>query len=328
MSRRIFLILLAFAFTGAIASRPSMETQAQAGSASQMIAAINQLRANHGLGPLEQHPILMSIAQSHSNYQASIGQGTHVGPGGTSPKDRAIAAGFGGGATVYLSENWAAGTNLSIQRAIYDFWDDSAHMGTMLGTQYKYIGAGVAFDGNYVYYTVDTGAWVGDPNPAPPAGGEESPNLPTTTAIPVEKSTPNPDGSVIHVVRAGQTLWTIAVVYDLPLEELMAINGFNENTFLYVGDEVIIRPADASTSTPPPTSPPTPTATASSPTPKGATASPTPSPQKMPPTPVLSPTSTPLKLSSDSSKRPTLIIAVLVAGGAILVTLIRSLIRK
>jgi len=330
MSRKLLLILFSLAIIGLILFLPAVETQAQAGTASQMIAAINQLRANNGLAALEQHPILMSVTQAQSEYLAARGQGGHDGPGGSTPKDRAIAAGFGGGATIYLSENWAAGNNLSIQRAIYDLWDDPAHMGTMLGTQYKYIGAGVAFDGNYVYYTVNTGAWVGDPNPnpAPPTSGEESPILPTTTAIPVEKSTPNPDGSIVHVVQAGQTLWTIAVVYEIPLEELRAVNGFTDNTVIYVGNEVIIHPADTFTLVP--TSPPTNTSTASpSPTEEAtATESPTPSSQKMPSTPVLSPSPTPVEFSSDGSKRPAFIAAVLIAGGAVLVTLIRSLSRK
>lgn len=331
MPRKI-LPFLSLIILCAIILAPTLKTQAQAGSAAQMIAAINQLRANNGLAPLQEHPILMYIAQTHSEYQAARGYGGHDGPGGSSPKDRALAAGFGSEASGYIavSENWAAGTNLSIQRTIYEFWNDPAHMGTMLGSQYQYIGAGVAFDGNYVYYTVDTGGWAGGgssaPNPTPPGGGAAT-LQPTTTAVPVGVSTPNPDGSVIHVVQPGQTLYTIAVVYGVPLEELMTINGFNENTILYVGDEVIIQPGESPTSAP--TASPTGTNTP-------AEASPTdrhtPSPAdvglKTSPT-AAAPTSIPQKNPATTSSNPTLIlVAVLVAGGAIMITLIRSFIKK
>ncbi len=325
MSRKIFLILLSIALFGLILFLPALETQAQAGTAYQMIAAINQLRANNGMGPLEEHPILMSVTQRHSEYQASIGQGTHYGPGGTTPKDRARAAGFGGGATIFLSENWAAGHKLSIQRAIYDLWDDPAHMGTMLGTQYKYIGAGVAFDGDYVYYTVNTGAWVGDPiTPNPTANVT---GVPTTTAVPVIASTPNPDGSIIHIVKAGQTLWTIAVIYDVPLDDIKAINGFTENTILYLGDEVIIKPAHAAT--PAPTLPPG-DSPAPSPSPSmAATPSPTAFSQIPAKTPTSSPTATPTQFALAASGDSTItIVAVIISAAAVLLMLFRIMIKK
>lgn len=326
MLRKRFFLLLSLVLIGFILFSPVLETQAQAGTAYQMIAAINQLRANHGMAPLEQHPILMAVTQNHSEYQASIGQGTHYGPGGTTPKDRARAAGFGGGATIFLSENWAAGYDLSINRAIYEFWDDPAHMGTMLGTQYKYIGAGVAFDGNYVYYTVNTGAWVGDPPPPNPTYDVTS--VPTTTAVPVIASTPNPDGSIIHIVQTGQTLWTIAVVYDVPLEKIRALNGFTENTILYLGDEVIIQPAQTTSTAP--TSPPATISQTPSPSPtKTPLPAPTDFPQISLKTPTLSPSTLSSQFSFATSEDSTItVLAVLISAGAVLVMLFRILTKR
>lgn len=60
---------------------------------------------------------LMASAQAHSDYQAEIGQVTHSGQGGSRPRDRAIAFGYGGGATVYVSENIAGGMNMSAAEA-------------------------------------------------------------------------------------------------------------------------------------------------------------------------------------------------------------------
>jgi uncharacterized protein YkwD len=122
-----------------------------------MIATVNALRASYGLAPLQTDRILMSIAQAHSDYQASIGTVTHVGPGGSRPRDRAAAAGFGNGATIFVSENIAGGTNMSVDTAVYTHWQDSLHLNTMIGENYVYIGAGVGFAGDVAYYTIDVG---------------------------------------------------------------------------------------------------------------------------------------------------------------------------
>jgi uncharacterized protein YkwD len=86
---------------------------AQASSAYDVIAAVNDFRAAYGLPALKTNSTLMSIAQAHSDYQASISTVTHNGSGGSSPKDRAYAAGFGGGATIFFSENIAGGLNMT-----------------------------------------------------------------------------------------------------------------------------------------------------------------------------------------------------------------------
>ncbi len=147
----ILLLLSSLLVISMLVSRPR-STAAQAGSASALIGAVNQLRAANGLPPLQVNSILMSIAQGHSNYQASIGSVTHTGPGGSRPRDRAAAAGYGGGGTIFISENIAGGANLSVSEVISWWQGDAPHLNTMLGSQYVDVGAGVAVSGNYVYY--------------------------------------------------------------------------------------------------------------------------------------------------------------------------------
>jgi uncharacterized protein YkwD len=225
---------------------------AQGDSATKVINTINSLRAQRGLAALEPHPALMQIAQQHSQYQASIGTWTHYSADGSGPKDRAKAAGFGSGAEVYLSENVAYGYQSSIMEIINGPWNDSLHHHTMYNPSAKYIGAGVAYSGDYIYYTVDTGYWSGDPAPtsegvsvSPTPDGSVFP-----TAVPVMVSTPLIDGTVKHIIQGGQTLWTIAAVYNIPLDVLREMNGFDENTLLQPGDEVIIQPSYTPTNTP------------------------------------------------------------------------------
>ena len=227
-------------------------TLAQGDSTTTVINTINQLRAQNGLAALEPHPALMQIAQQHSQYQASIGTWTHVSADGSRPKDRAYAAGFGNGATIFISENVAFGTDMSIMETINGPWNDPDHHHTMYNSNAKYIGAGVAYSGDFVFYTVDTGYWVGDPAPTP-----ENPVVSITpagsiipTAVPVVAATPLPDGTVKHIVQGGQTLWTISAVYNIPLDELRELNGFEPDIFLQPGDVVIIQPSFTPTSTP------------------------------------------------------------------------------
>ena len=141
--------------------------QAQGDSATTVINTINQLRAQNGLAALQSHPALMQIALQHSQYQASLGTWTHVSADGSRPIDRAYAAGFGNGATIFISENVAYGQNASVMEIINGPWNDPDHHHTMYNPSAKYIGAGVAYSGDLVFYTVDTGYWVGDPAPTP-----------------------------------------------------------------------------------------------------------------------------------------------------------------
>ncbi len=316
-----FTLLLTFSFVGII--------QAQGDSTTTVIDTINQLRSQRGLAPLLPDPALMEIAQQHSQYQASIGKWTHISADGSRPRDRAIAAGFGNGATIYISENVAYGTNMSIMETINGPWNDSLHHHTMYNPSAKYIGAGVAYSGNLVFYTVDTGYYFGDPAPTPkyPAvSGTPSASV-FPSAVPVIVSTPLSDGTVIHIVQSGQTLWTIAAVYNIPLEVLNQINGFKTDTVLLLGDEVIIQPSYTPTSTPigepSATLPPRFSHTPSLIAPEG--------------TPVLFNLSTSAateKLAIEprfqsSGKNPTVIIlAVIISGGTLLTALLFSLRKK
>lgn len=229
---------------------------AQAGDAWALIAEVNAFRAAQGLRPFEVDSALMAAAQAHSEYQSEIGTVTHTGRGGSSALSRAIAAGFGDGASVRVIENIAGGNNLTPYQAVYGMWQDALHLETMLTSYYTHIGAGVAVSNNFVYFTIDVGVLVSAPGSAtstPVPGATPVPfatPAPTTVAArPVLAATPRPDGSIVHVVDVGQSLWTIAVVYEVPLEEILALNGLVKNSVIYPGDEIVIRPAKTPIST-------------------------------------------------------------------------------
>jgi LysM repeat protein len=107
-----------------------------------------------------------------------------------------------------------------------------------------------------------------------------------TPVTPVIVSTPNPDGSIIHIVQYGQTLVMISEAYGVIISEIRKLNGIPENiSDIYEGQRLIIRVAL------PPTETPTLTPTMQPPTRTPRNTTPI-----MTPTPLPSPTATHISL--------------------------------
>ena len=239
---------------GVFFTQPS-PAQAQAGTPGEMHDQINQLRAANGLYPLSVNSYLMQSAQNHANWIAAGNPGGHTGEGGSAAYDRALAVGYGEGAEIYVTENWARGYGLTVSDCIYVMWDDDAHMGNMLTTWHNEFGAGVALDGDgMTIYVVNFGHVSGNVpvQPTVETTGEPdretvTPGAPTNTLEPliqpVTKSTPKPDGSVTHIVQFGQSLWGIVDAYDVPMADLLALNNLTEDSPIYPDQELLIFPA-------------------------------------------------------------------------------------
>jgi uncharacterized protein YkwD len=216
-------------------------------SAYDVIAAVNQVRASNGLAPFEINGALMAAAQAHSDYQAATGSISHTGSGGSTPGSRASAAGYSGS----VIENIYGGMNASPQQAVSWWQSDSLHLNTLLSTRHTEAGAGVASSGGVMYYTLDVGSGTGGSSgttgAAAPAATAAPGVAPATVVAynPVKVATPGPDGSIVHVVETGQTLWTIAATYKIALSDLLQLNGFTENTYIFPGNKILIRPAGA-----------------------------------------------------------------------------------
>lgn len=234
-------------------------------SAGDLISGINQYRGNNGLYAYSRNSQLMSIAKDQSNYMASTGSITHSGSGGSRPIDRAYGAGYGGGKTIWVSEIIYGGFQASEGDAIAWWKTSQIHHDTMLSSRYVDIGAGVAKSGQDYYYTVVVGIVSGS---SADTGGSAPPPALTESEIiaPVELADPQPDGSIVHTVQAGQSPWLIAYAYKVPLGDLLARNGLTIDSLLYEGQKLVVKPASETT----PTSTLTPT--------PGATSTPRPGP--------------------------------------------------
>jgi hypothetical protein len=333
--KKMFMFLIILFSLLAIQSLPA---QAQATGPYDVVLAVNQFRIANGLPALQIDGSLMAAAGAHSDYQASIGQVTHVGANGSRPKDRAIAAGFGGGSTVFISENIAGGLDMSINSAIYNYWQDDLHLHTMLNPAALYIGAGMAKSGNYVYYTVDTGYWVGAPGSGTvPAPTGSTPQPPSGDPIdPFIVSTPGENGAIIHIVSFGQSLIGIANTYKdivakgLNINEFVAevliLNNMSLDDYIFPGDQIILRAAFTPTTTPTPTDlPPTGTRTATA-TPNNDTA--TSWPTSPPLTWEPSATATPIAITISQDRQSIVIAAVLISLIALLTVIGVGLFRR
>lgn len=240
-------------------------TYAQAGSASDLIATVNALRQSQGLAPYTVDSFLMSYAQAHSDYMASIGTWTHTRADGST----ALSVG--------IKENVAMGRNMSIQHCVYTVWSDWTHWNTMVGYPTGSVGAGVAIDGDLVYYTLNVRPGSAEISNAPdrnenasePQVEVSSLNAQATTipVLPIITSTPDDEGMIVHKVQYGDTLFTISEAYDVPINEILANSGLSATTTqIFEGDILVIKPASVQPPTPTSTrtmrpNTPTPTAT-------------------------------------------------------------------
>ncbi len=234
-----------------------------------LIAAVNSLRAAHGLAPYSINATLMAIAQQHAEFM-SVNGVSHYGYGGTRPYERALNAGYplagdlslGG----FMSENITAGGSKSVQDAVQEWQGDAPHLNTMLSANLQEIGAGVVVVGEYVYYVIDCAKPSGSSisyTPAAPSssGGGLLPGV--TPGIVVINTllpnTPDSEGKIYHKVQSGETLWLIAVSYGITAAQIRQLNNMTEEEAIYPGETLLLMqlPTPTATATLTPTIPAT-----------------------------------------------------------------------
>lgn len=118
-----------------------------------------------------------------------------------------------------------------------------------------------------------------------PAQEGESAAVTQPPSIGWETAIPEGDGSIVHIVKSGQTLVGIATVYGIPLPDLLTLNGLTMESIIQPGDRILVRQAD-STAVP----------ATSTDTVRSSSAAQTPHPSRTPspvPSPVISATTLP-----------------------------------
>ncbi len=242
----LFFVWLIFGHTASL----------QAQSASEIVSQVNAFRASLGLPPFTYNPQLAVAAQQQAQYIADTNIYSHTGYGGSSPQSRANAAGYNGVAT----ENIVGGSRMTPRQGLIWWQNSSVHYATITSANYTEIGGGFARG------TVEQNIYaivVGRPSTAPPptnrsanGGTAAAPAPPPIRAPRFIMSAPNEDGSIIHEVKAGQALWTIAAYYEVEIPYLLRINNLKENDFVNPGDQIVVQLAEG---VPTPTPLPSPT---------------------------------------------------------------------
>ena len=206
---------------------------------SDLISLINGMRTAYGLPALNINNILMATAQETSDIMAFNDIHAHIG----NVSGRVMAAGYGGGAIAWATENFAIGP-MTLER-IREVWADEAHMIPVVGANYRDIGAGVTTYNGRTWYIVhaaySSGGSVVQNTPLPGTVG--TPVVPSLSQIiiPVETIMPDKDGSVIHKVQSGQALWSIAIAYNTKIEELIRLNNLSsKDPIIYIGQELVV----------------------------------------------------------------------------------------
>lgn len=218
---------------------------------SELIELINALRASQGLAPYSVDAGLMAMAQEHSEYQAAIHKSTHQHSDGRVPPELGVTENVAGGDLGWIDP----------RTCVDEIWQDWGHMHAMIGYAQGAMGVGIADDGETEYYTLEVRTWdasaSGIETATAAAGYGLTPIIPT----PLVTMTPLPDGSIIHIVGYGQTLWSIALAYEVTVDQLRAWNNLGEgDTEIYAGQRLLVLPANLAP-TRPPTPSPAPTAT-------------------------------------------------------------------
>lgn len=68
--------------------------------------------------------------------------------------------------------------------------------------------------------------------------------------VPVETATPGADGAIIHEVRPGQAMWSIAIAYNTTIAEIAGLNNLDpQNPLIYAGQKLVIWPGATATAT-------------------------------------------------------------------------------
>jgi LysM repeat protein len=211
-------------------------------SAYDLILAMNTLRVSFGLPALVEDPIINAVAQSTAAIMAANNMSWHIGD----VRGRLAAAGYGGGATVWATENFAVGRDGTGIDEIMATWADPDHMRPAVNPAYCNVGAGIAQASNGRIYYILQAAYV-----AGQACGSSSPTYPEGTVqpgsgfvsqliVPVKIATPDEEGRIFHIVQAGQSFWSIAIAYQITIQDLETWNNLSRNIPLQSGQRLFI----------------------------------------------------------------------------------------
>lgn len=249
MKRKLLLLtaVVCFLVLGNGLRRKDMVESAPPLNAAEMMDLVNQFRAQNGLPPFQYNSALAFAAQRHANWMGSTSIFSHTGDNGSTPQSRATEAGFNG----WVSENIVGGSNMSARQGLIWWQNSPIHYNSLVSTRYTHAATGFAVSGNGQNMFVLV---VGQPSNSPPSPNSAPDESAAPLIItPIRLAEPAEDGSIVHTLQAGQSLWMVAAYYDADLDYLYQINGRTENDIVQPGDKIYVRLAEGQPPPPTPT---------------------------------------------------------------------------
>jgi len=241
----ILILLIVFAIGSFYAPQAVLAAPPSQASAYDLILAMNTLRVSYGLPALIEDPIVDALAQSTAATMAANNMSWHIGD----VRGRLAAAGYGNGATVWATENFAVSSNGMGIDEIMAVWADPDHMRPAVNPAYCNVGAGMAqtSDGR-IYYVLQAAYVAGQEcGSVSSAGGAAGPGtvpngVPPVSQliIPVKIATPDAEGKVFHEVQAGQSFWSIAIAYQITIHDLEVWNNLSRTIPLRAGQRLFV----------------------------------------------------------------------------------------
>jgi len=236
----ILLIILIMFSPQAVRADEVQPAPSRQASAYDLILAMNTLRVSYGLPALIEDPIVDAVAQSTAATMAANNMSWHIGD----MRGRLAASGYGNGATVWATENFAVSSNGMGIDEIMAVWSDADHMRPAVEAAYCNVGAGVAqtSDGR-IYYILQAAYVAGQACGSSSSGPGSVPNGPPPVSqliIPVHIATPDAEGKIFHEVKAGQSFWSIAIAYQITIHDLEVWNNLSRNIPLRAGQRLFI----------------------------------------------------------------------------------------
>ncbi len=212
-------------------------------SAYELILAMNTLRVAYGLPALIEDPIVNAVAQNTAAIMAANNMSWHIGD----VRGRIASAGYGGGGTVWATENFAVSSGGMGIDEIMAAWADAEHMRPAVTPAYCNVGAGAAQTSDGRIYYILQAAYVSGRecgSSSPSIGGTPQvgtiPNPVSQLILPVKIATADAEGKIFHDVQAGQSFWSIAIAYQITIHDIEVWNNLSRDTPLKAGQRLFI----------------------------------------------------------------------------------------
>ncbi len=211
----------------------------------ELLQLVNNARSEVGHPSLVLDPYLMSYTQSVTDMAAN-----NIPAYGQGATTSVIAMGYGYPETIdtiFCTTSFAT-LELNDPNPAASLPFGTPFERAVENVYYRHVGFGVAkgvadWEG-YIFYQM-TACYTADnkynPDQALTPGAIPTPQVVSQVIYPVYTAMPQANGQIVHEVRAGQSLWAIAIAYQTHIKDILLVNHLPSDwDMLYEGQELLI----------------------------------------------------------------------------------------